>query len=593
MPARSPRSPRSLPLPSALLAGLLSAGSLSAAPVEIDFQPPDIAPMEVCIARPADSVIFARWEGWDGGAFFTDDIGVVKSDLSRLEAVDAARWQDTLRAAYARLREVDPRYTETHALLDRIELLIATGAYAELESRRLVPELLDGIETRSPRFQNAAAGFLADGIGVPRDPDRARQLLVASAYAGNADAILALTARVQDGETVPGWDVDPELAVTMAFGSLVGELNSTICDRIWRIAREFKNGEIVARSNAMAERWYRFAADLGDGAAAWKVVEFHLKSDGFRKDNDTLIRYLTQAADHGLTYAMVELGGLYERGAILPRDLDKARRLYKAALEPGQRQGLVRYALFLETHQEDFPGHEDERLDALRQISDLANPPGWVFTRLATGVLETKGRWAGEAEARALLERAAALGDTDGLSRLAAILFRDQHDPAATDRALDLLTRAVTHDGSISAMNDLSGAYMCRTPDAPRLDLANHWKATEEGTDSSGLDLSINDTNIANVGTTALEEAILQTQALYGRPSSLAVYLTHLQTNKNQDPVTLDFWARYSRNFDSALSHLARISFELAATDNERWSALQLMREAMKRGEADAAIRLA
>ncbi|SNT40522.1 tetratricopeptide repeat protein, partial [Tropicimonas sediminicola] len=32
---------------------------------------------------------------------------------------------------------------------------------------------------------------------------------------------------------------------------------------------------------------------------------------------------------------------------------------------------------------------------------------------------------------------------------------------------------------------------------------------------------------------------------------------------------------------------------ELAATDNERWSALQLMREAMKRGEADAAIRLA
>ncbi|WP_068115974.1 tetratricopeptide repeat protein [Tropicimonas marinistellae] len=580
-------------LRSALLAGALSVGSVCAAPVEIDFRPPDIKPMDVCVSRPADGVIFERWKTWDGGAFFTDDIAVVKADLSRLEMVDAPRWEETLKAAYLRLRDEDPKYTETHALLDRIELMIATGRYGELERQRLVPELLRDIESKSPRFQNAAAEFLMDGVGVPRDPARASEIMVASAYAGNADAILALTARVQRGEIVPGWDLDPELAITMAFGSLVGELNSTICDRIWRIAREFKNGEIVAQSNAKAERWYRFAADLGDGAAAWKVVEFHLKSDGFEKDNDTLLHYLTQASDHGLTYAMVELGGLYERGAIVPKDLEKARSLYKAALEPGQRQGLVRYALFLEAHQKDFPGHEAERLDALRQLSELDEPPGWVFTRLATGVLKAKGQWAGEADARVLLERAAELGDTDGLSKLAEILFHHQDNHAATDRALDLLTRAVTHHGSISAMNDLSGAYMCRTPDAPRLDLARHWKATEAGTDSSGLDLSINDTNIATVGTSALEEAVLQTQALYGRPSSLAVYLTHLQTAGDVDPVTLEFWARYSRNFDSALSHLARISFELAATDNERWSALQLMREAMKRGEAESAIRLA
>lgn len=577
------------------IATTVAAGSALAEPVALTFLPPQIDPMQVCVARPSDNVITGRWESWEGGAFFTDDFAAIKADIRRLEQIDPVAWKDTLLAAFEELEARDPKYTETHALLDRIELHLEAGEFSEVENQRLVQALLDGIETRSPRFQNAAARYLEAGIGVERDPERANALLVASAYAGNADAMLTLTSRVQDGETVSGWDVDPELAITMAFGALVGELNPTICDRIWRIAREFKNGDIVAQDYGQSETWFRFAADLGDGSAAWKVVEFHLKSDGFEKNNDHLLKYLTQAADLGLPYAQVELGIIYERGAIVPKDLGKARDLFRKAVASNSRQSLTRYALFLEVHAEEpeFAGLQQERIDTLRQLSELPSPPAWVFTRLAATLIEQKGRWAAEAEARELLETAVELGDGDAYSKLAEMLFRDQGDIATLDRGLDLLTAASTQYGSISAMNELVGAYMCRAPAAPRLDLADYWRAIEQGTDSASLDLSLAAETISGIGDDMLEEASLQTQALYGRPSALAVYLTHLRSAEGIDPEMIDFWTRYTEEYDSALSHLARISFELAATDNERWSALQLMREAMKRGRADAAIRLA
>ncbi|MDN3722221.1 hypothetical protein QW131_30975 [Roseibium salinum] len=82
---------------------------------------------------------------------------------------------------------------------------------------------------------------------------------------------------------MPNWQIEPELAVTLAFGSLVGQLDERICDRMSRIAHEFARGGLVARNPQLAARWYRLAADLGDFNAAWDLAKLHLEADGFEK----------------------------------------------------------------------------------------------------------------------------------------------------------------------------------------------------------------------------------------------------------------------------------------------------------------------
>ena len=379
----------------------------------------------------------------------------------------------------------------------------------------------------------------------------------------------------------------------MALGALVGELNNTICDRIWRIAREYNSGTLIARDLSIAETWFRFAADLGDASAAWKVSEIHLESEDFTKDNDTLLKYLTQAADAGLPYAQMELGLLYEQGALVERDLEKARALYADAAELGTRPTLSRYSLFLETYAEELPGHEADQADALRRLADLPDAPGWVYTRLASVVLEQHGRWAGEQAARALLERAVDAGESDAMQRLGMIKLRDRDDQESFGAGLDLLSSAVINYGSISPMDKLHGAFMCKVPDAPRIHEAQYWEQMESSTGTATLNLSAED--LVGQSWLAQDEILvaMQSQALYGRPSVLASYLFYLDRTEGTTEEQRAFWSAYSKNYDEVLHARAQIAFELAATDTEKWSALNLMREAVRSGDNMAAIDLA
>ncbi len=578
---------------SALLALSLTTSAAVAEPLALEFLPPEITPQQICIGRVPDEVMTQQWTGWEGGSIHDDDATLIKRDLRRLMQINATEWFDTIETGFDRLRQIDPKYTENHLLLDRIELRLAAGRLSEVENERMVHQLLARADALSPRFQNAVARFLMEGIGIEQDTKRGLSFLVTSAYSGNADALLELAGMTQNGITIDNWDIDTDLSVTMALGALVGELNSTICDRIWRIAREYNSGTLVQRDLAVAETWFRFAADLGDATAAWKVAEYHLESEGFVKDNDTLVKYLTQAADSGLPYAQLELGLIHEQGALVERDLETARVLYAKAAALGTRAALSRYSLFLETHADTLKGYESEQAQALRDLADLPNPPGWVFTRLANVALEEKGRWAGESEARALLQKAVALGESDAMQRLGTIKLRDRTDMNSFGQGIDLLSSAVMNQGSITPMNKLRGAFMCKVPNAPRLAEAQYWKQMEKATGTATLTLSVQDLVDRSWREDDETRVAMQSQALYGRPAALASYLAYLDLDDSATPEQRAFWTAYSRNYQEVLRARAQIAFEMAATDNEKWSALNLMREAVRNGDNSAAVDLA
>ena len=584
---------RALPLIiAATLPCVLQAQQVGATAVELEFRPPNITPEMICVAREPDAVTVAAWEDWDRTRLPDVSPTLVKRDIRRLQQIDPVRWLDTIEVIIDRLADADPGFAGTNALVARITAMEAASDFAGLRDQQLVVQLANEADSLSPRLKNVLARLIRDGIGIERDIDRANTLLLEAGYAGNADALLSLSKMVLEGDAPAGWDVPVDLAVTMAFGSLVGELNETICDRTARIAREYHNGEIVQNDAQLAHDWFRFTADLGDANAAWKVVEYHMRAEGFEKDNDQLLRYLRQASDAGLPYAQIELGRLYETGALVEKDLDRAFALFQAAAASGQRAGLTRVALFLEVHADQYPNREAERTAAMRALAEFDDAPGWVFTRLAQIEIAEQGRWAGQTEAMALFERAAELEDTEGISELATMLIA-QRDPQSFERAVDLLSKTVSTLGGITPTKSLYGAFMCQAHDSPRLAEAEYWRLQEAATASANLELSAQQVISLNAQENPQMIATLQSQALYGRPTSLARYLKYLEFSPDTTPELQAFWADYSGQFPDVLRALAKLEFELAENPEQRVVAFDLLRREYRRSGAGAALELA
>lgn len=273
-------------------AGALQAQDQIPQTLTLDFAPPDMAVQPICLARAPDGDLTSFWGAWDGITLPDRDPSLITRDLRRLAEMDAAGWDPTIQKAILALAKTGRKFTENDVMLAQITQMIALGQFNALTESGLVSKLLAHSDVASSRIQFVLSGLLKEGTGITADPKRGAELLVSAGYGGNADALLALTRLSIAGAAPQGWDITPDLAVNMAFGALVGQMDPLICDRIARIAREYTAGAVVTRDDVMAMRWYRFAADLGDPIQAWRVVEYHLQSELITKDNAVLMTYL-------------------------------------------------------------------------------------------------------------------------------------------------------------------------------------------------------------------------------------------------------------------------------------------------------------
>lgn len=558
-----------------------------AATVNLIFEPPVITSGPICAQRSTDEALIANWQNFDGKTLPEGDTGLIKRDLRRLIEMDPRRWFDVVDKAQALFPTLDPSYSAANVLIDRIELLVASGRLSVLQQEKLVDKLAAMDLSQTPRAQHLLAGYLIRGIGIPADAARGEELLLAAAYGGNADAILSLVEREIAGNPVKGWDVPPDLGVTMAFGALVGKLDPLICDRVNRIAREYKNGEIVTQDLALSERWYRFAADLGDALAAWRVAEMHLRSEDVVKDNDAMLHYLTIASDAGLPYAAVTLGRIEADGALVPKDLAKAEASYKAAANGLWAPGAASHTLFLQEQSRKDPAWTQRYHAALDDLTEPKTAPAWALIAKADLVLAEQGRWAGEATAQALLERAAALGEYAAVERLAGLQFRYTKTPAEFYAAIDQMIQVVLTSGEVDPMLSLSNAFICRAPNAPQVAEADYWVQVSDSTKSLAVDFLPDQLDKMAAARDLIAEAELQTQALTGRVTAIAQYIYLLEQRDAPEEV-LAFWDDYATRFSGVTTARAALAVKAAKTPAQRDAALALFRQAIRLGEGSA-----
>lgn len=559
--------------------------------LDLLFEPPVLDTAPVCDQRSSDEALAAKWKDLDLAALPETDTALIKRDFRRLLEMDPQRWFETVSAVEAQFKAIDPEYSDVNLLIDRIELLLAAGRVADVQKERLVDRLAEMDLSQTPRAQHLLAGYYLRGIGVARDEAKGEALLLAAGFGGNADAILTLVERQLSGDPLEGWTVPPDLGVTMAFGALVGKLDPLICDRVNRIAREYMNGTIVTRNPLLAERWYRFSADLGDGVAAWKVAEMHIRAEDLPKDNQILLHYLTVASDAGLPYAQVLLARLQADGALLPRDVEAADATYRAA---GQAwpPGSAAHVLFLQAQSRRDPSWTPRYHTALTALAERADAPAWSLIAMADQVLAVKGRWAGEAEALALLERAVALGEQAALEKTAAIKFREARTPEEFYAVIDQLVQAVVSAGEVDPMLQLSSSFICRAPNAPQVAEADYWVEVAQSTATTAVDFTPRQLAILAATPDPIAEAELQTQALTGRVGAIAQYL-HLLDLRGADRETIAFWEAYSKRFAGVASARAGLAMEAANTPGKRAVAIEMFRDAVRLGETSAGTQFA
>ncbi|WP_174802489.1 tetratricopeptide repeat protein [Martelella limonii] len=556
----------------------------------IDFRPPDIAAAKVCADRKSDDALVLQWSNWDGrelpGGVESRDLD---RELMRLRNIDANKYFDTIKSAYDLRRQEDPYYDRAAYLLDVVALYEAAERFDDLKNTGFVGEL----ETIGPSASPATVNFLADlylqGKAVPQDIERGMQRKLQAAYNGDPDAVLYLAEKTGKGEDVPGWDMEPELAFTLGYSSLLGNLDNAVCGRIRRIARAFEKGDVIAQDHVLAEAWYRFAADLGDGQAAWNTARYHLSGEGIDKDNTKLLHYLQEAYDAGIVPAKLQMARLYEDGILVPVDLGRAMAIYDELAADGEREGFAGATRLLARRGLETPEDRQKYHDRLVALTRFPEAPGWAFSRLGEWTLDEEGPWQGQAESRQLFEAAAARGDGDGKLELARLYLRDG-DEGDRKKAVEMLQALIADEGRIAAVDALKNALLCANPAGPEPGKWEKWKQLER---EAGPQLPEGVTAEA-LSDNADALAGLQTAALSGSTQAagdVAALLARLHPDRFED--VLEHWTTAMRDKPGGAAKVLSSAYQAATTDDQRRLVVTDLQVLAKTGDPAATAALA
>ncbi|GIT89608.1 hypothetical protein JANAI62_09070 [Jannaschia pagri] len=561
-------------------------------PPVLRFAPPAALAPDACFPRLAEREDDLDVEGLDDELTDEDRARYLRRDIRNLLRTDPVGEFAFIAALIERRVEVDSRFSDADGILALIDLHLAAGRPEELVASGLVPSLRERAEALAHRQRIALAQFYLDGIGVAPDPAYGQELLRETAYAGSPGALLEIARMEIRGEMIDQWDAPLDLTISMAMGGVLGALDNGICRRAERIAQEYERGEVVAADAELAFAWRKFAADMGDADAAWRIVEHHLNAPAAAKDNEELRHYLTVAANLGRRPSDSEAEALLESGAVTPEVLLTIVGFNHSQDKAGPRRSVAPY-LDLIINVDGMEADEDGLyLDYLREIAEMPEAPGSVFTRLAQEVQVRRGRWAGEAEAMELLEKAVARGDGDGMAMLARMLMRYRDDPRRTDRAVSLLMETVSRHGMASSMHLLDGHYRCQVNDAPRMAEASHWAEAYHASDYASVTISATDLLALDPYREPEAIAKIQSQALQGRTTMLAAHVQRVQESNLPD-AALRFWAGRLNGSDQALEAFSELEFELATSPELRDLSVELFRRVYLNNGVTTALDLA
>lgn len=180
------------------------------------------------------------------------------------------------------------------------------------------------------------AQALLDGRGVARDPVEALRLFIEAAQAGHVMAM-----------------------------NMVGRC----CEQGWGTPAD----------KTLAAQWYKAAADRGLDWAMYNLATLHCLGEGVPLDRKEALRLYRKAMNLGHVKSINMVGGFYEDGWVVERDLGQAADHYRCAAEGGDFRGQFNHARML-----ILVGKTVEAQDWLRRIPETATP---AFLEKARGWL--------------------------------------------------------------------------------------------------------------------------------------------------------------------------------------------------------------
>lgn len=135
------------------------------------------------------------------------------------------------------------------------------------------------------------------------------------------------------------------------------------------VGRCLDQGWGVAKSPHLAAPWFRKAAEAGLDWGMYNLATLLALGSGVPEDRHEAFLWLRRAADLNHAKSMNLLGGFYEDGWTVQRDMNVARGLYHAAAVAGDFRGQFNYARMLAAE-----GDVDAALRWLRKVPQTATP---------------------------------------------------------------------------------------------------------------------------------------------------------------------------------------------------------------------------
>lgn len=199
---------------------------------------------------------------------------------------------------------------------------------------------------------------------------------------------------------------------------------------------------VPEKDEALANEWFRKAAENGHPVAAYELGRAHLYGEGAEEDHDQAYSYMKKAAEAGHEEARYLLAGMVSSGIGVEADRKKALEMYKELALDGHPEANV------------YVG-----------VSYFNGEPG-IYER-------------SEAQARKWFERAAELGDVNGMVFLARSYANTRKLPRDYVKAYYWFTKAAQR-GDQQAYEDLESLVDRMRQD--EVDRAERMLAEDAGT---------------------------------------------------------------------------------------------------------------
>lgn len=184
--------------------------------------------------------------------------------------------------------------------------------------------------------QSQLGVLYAQGLGVEKNADRARQLFERSHEQGNAFGAYNLASLYATGNGVER-DCRKALEILHApaeSGNAIAQVN---------LAALYADGSSCAeRDLDKAIHWYNEAAKQEDPLAMHSLGAMHALGEGLEQDYAKAVVWYSRAAEKGYVKSQSMLGFMYQYGQGVTPDRDKAVHWYRLAAAQGDETAMQR-----------------------------------------------------------------------------------------------------------------------------------------------------------------------------------------------------------------------------------------------------------